>query len=53
MERQLVILNPRAGRMQAGRRLGELLPLLESLCGPPIAGDGSGKTSRSRELTLE
>ena len=30
MERQLVILNPRAGRMQAGRRLGELLPLLES-----------------------
>ena len=30
MDRQLVILNPRAGRMQAGRRLGELLPLLES-----------------------
>ena len=30
MERQLVILNSRAGRMQAGRRLGELLPLLES-----------------------
>ena len=29
MDRQLVILNPRAGRMQAGRRLGELLPLLE------------------------
>ena len=29
MDRQLVILNPRAGRMQAGRRLGELLPILE------------------------
>ena len=29
MDRQLVILNPRAGRMQAGRRLGEILPLLE------------------------
>ena len=30
MDRQLVILNPRAGRMHAGRRLGELLPLLEA-----------------------
>ena len=30
MDRQLVILNPRAGRMQASRRLGELLPLLEA-----------------------
>ena len=29
MNRQLVVLNPRAGRMQASRRLGELLPLLE------------------------
>ena len=29
MDRQLVILNPRAGRMQAGRRLGGILPLLE------------------------
>ena len=30
MDRQLVILNPRAGRMQAGRRLGEMLPILEA-----------------------
>lgn len=31
----------------------KLLPLLEGLCGPPFAGDGSGEASRSRELTLE
>ena len=29
MDRQLVILNPRAGRCQAARRIAELLPLLE------------------------